>query len=73
MDQSYPPHIKPNLAEISQNSLILSPKQNLIGIIGTKLIENYEVKRKSTNKTEGKCTPKEYCTVDKVFCAGFNI
>ena len=52
-------HINPNLAEIFQNPTILAFYQNkkLRDIIGTKLIENGKVKRKFTNKIQGKCTP----------------
>ena len=52
-------HIKPNLPEIFQNPPILAFRQNknLRDIIGTKLIENGKVKRKFTNKIQGKCTP----------------
>ena len=52
-------HINPNLAEIFQNPPILAfcRNKNLRDIIGTKLIENSKVKRKFTNKIQGKCTP----------------
>ena len=52
-------HIKPNLVEIFQNPPILAFRRNknLRDIIGTKLIENSKVKRKFTNKIQGKCTP----------------
>ena len=52
-------HINPNLAEIFQNSPIFAFRRNknLRDIIGTKLIENGKVKRKFTNKIQGKCTP----------------
>ena len=52
-------HINPNLAEIFQNPPILAFRRNknLRDIIGTKLIENGKVKRKFTNKIQGKCTP----------------
>ena len=52
-------HINPNLTEIFQNPPILAfyPKKALRDIIGTKLIENGKVKRKFTNKIQGKCTP----------------
>ena len=52
-------HINPNLAEIFQNLPILAFRRNknLRDIIGTKLIENCKVKRKFTNKIQGKCTP----------------
>ena len=52
-------HIKSNLAEIFQNLPILAFRRNknLRDIIGTKLIENGKVKRKFTNKIQGKCTP----------------
>ena len=51
-------HINPNLAEIFQNPPILAFRRNknLRDIIGTKLIENGKVKRKFTNKIQGKCT-----------------
>ena len=44
-------HIKPNLAEIFQNPppiLAFHENKNLREIIGTKLIENGKIKRKST-------------------------
>ena len=49
----------PNLAKIFQNPHILAfrRKKNLRDIIGTKLIETGKVKRKFTNKIQGKCTP----------------
>ena len=52
-------HINPNLAEIFQNSPISAFHQNknLRDIIGTKLIESRKVKRKFTNKIQGKRTP----------------
>ena len=52
-------HINPNLAEIFENLPILAFRENrnLRGIIGTKLIENGKVKRKFTNKIQGKRTP----------------
>ena len=51
-------HIKPNLAEIFQNPPILAFRQNKnLRDIGTKLIENGKVKRKSMNNMQGKCTP----------------
>ena len=52
-------HINPNLTEIFQNPPILAFRQNknLRDIIGTKLIENGKVKRKFTNKIQGKSTP----------------
>ena len=52
-------HINPNLAEIFQNPPILAfrRKKKLRDIIGTKLIENGKVKRKSTNNIHGKYTP----------------
>ena len=51
-------HINPNLAEIFQNPPILAFRQNKnLRDIGTKLIENGKVKRKFTNKIQGKCTP----------------
>ena len=52
-------YINPNLAEIFQNPPILAFHQNknLREIIGTKLIESSKVKRKFTNKIQGKCTP----------------
>ena len=51
--------IKPNIAEIFQNPPILTVLQNknLRDIIGTKLIENGKVKRKFTNKIQGKFPP----------------
>ena len=53
-------HINPNLAEIFQNPPILAFRRNKIlrDIIGTKLFENGEVKRKYTKKIQGKCTPQ---------------
>ena len=47
-----------NLAQIFQNPSILAfcRNKNLGDIIGTKLIENSKVKRKFTNKIQGKCT-----------------
>ena len=52
-------HIKPNLAEIFQNPPILAFRRNknLRDIIGTKFIENGNIKRKFTNRIRGKCTP----------------
>ena len=52
-------HINPNLAEIFQSPPILAFRRNknLRDIIGTKLIENGKVKRKLSNKIQGKCTP----------------
>ena len=52
-------HKNPNLAEIFQNPPILTFRRNknLRDIIGTKLIENGKVKRRFTNKIQGKCTP----------------
>ena len=52
-------HINPNLAEIFQNPPILAFRlnKNLRDIIGTKLFENSKLKRKFTNKMQGKCTP----------------
>ena len=52
-------HINPNLAEIFQSPRILTfcQSKNLRDIIGTKLIENGKVKRKFTNKIQGKSTP----------------
>ena len=52
-------HINTNLAEFFQNSPILPFRQNknLRDIIGTKLIKNIKVKRKFTNKIQGKYTP----------------
>ena len=52
-------HINPNLAEIFQNPsiLVFRRNKNLRNIIVTKLIENGKVKRKFTNKIQGKCTP----------------
>ena len=51
-------HVNPSLAEIFQNPpiLVFCRNKNLRDIIGTKLIENGKVKRKCTNKTQGKCT-----------------
>ena len=66
-------HIKANLAEIFQNPAILAFHQNkdLRDIIGTKLIENGKVKRKFTNKIQGKCTPclanNRTCAVNKLY------
>ena len=52
-------HINPNLAETFENLPILAFRRNknLRDIIGTKLIKNGKVKRKFTNKIQGKCTP----------------
>ena len=52
-------HINPNLGEIFQKPSILAFRRNknLRNIIVTKLIENGKVKRKFTNKMQGKCTP----------------
>ena len=52
-------HVNPNLAEIFQNPPILAFRRNKIlrDIIGTELFENGKVKRKFTNKIQGKCTP----------------
>ena len=52
-------HINPNLAEIFQNPPILPFRRNknLRDIIGTKLTENGKIKRKFTNKMQGKSTP----------------
>ena len=52
-------HINPNLADIFQSPPILAFRRNknLRDIIGTNLIENGKVKRKFTNKIQGKCTP----------------
>ena len=52
-------HINPNLAEIFQNLSVLAfhRNKNLRNIIVTKLIENGKVKRKFTNKMQGKCAP----------------
>ena len=52
-------HINPNLAEIFQNPAILAFRRNknLKYIFVTKLIENGKVKRKFTNKVQGKCRP----------------
>ena len=52
-------HINPNLTEIFQNPTFLAfcRSKNLRDIIGTKLIENGKVKRKFTNKIQGKFTP----------------
>ena len=51
-------HINPNLAEIFQTPPILALRRNknLRDIVGTKLIENGNVKRNFTNKIQGKCT-----------------
>ena len=51
-------HINPNLAEIFQSPPILAFRRhkNLRDIIGTQLIEDSKVKRKFTNKIQGKCT-----------------
>ena len=51
--------INRNLYEIFQNPPILAFCRNNIlrDIIGTKLIENGNVKREFTNKIQGKCTP----------------
>ena len=59
-------HMKPNLAEIFQNPPISAFRRNknLRDIIGTKLIENAKVKRKFTNKIQGKC--KTNCTYNNV-------
>ena len=52
-------HINTNLAEIYQNPSILAFRRNknLRNIIVIKLVENGKVKRKFTNKMQGKCTP----------------
>ena len=52
-------HISPNLTEIFQSPPILAFRRNknLRDIIGTKLSENGKVKRKFTNKIQGKCIP----------------
>ena len=50
-------HLNPNLAAIFQNPPILAFHRNKNLIIGTKLIERDKVKRKFTNKIQGKCTP----------------
>ena len=52
-------HINPNLAEIFQNPPILAfyQNKNLRDIIVSKLIENGKVKRKFTNKMQGRCIP----------------
>ena len=49
-------HINPNLAKIFQNPPILAFRRNknLRDIIATKLIKNGKVKRKFTNKIQGK-------------------
>ena len=64
-------HIKPNLAEIFQNPSIFAFRRNksLRDIIGTKLIENSKVKRKFTNKIQGKYTPSlaTNCAVNKLY------
>ena len=51
--------IQPNLAEIFQNPSILAFRRNknLRDVIGIKLIENGNVKKKFTNKMQGECTP----------------
>ena len=51
--------IKPNTAEIFQNLPILAflRHKNLRDIARTKLIKKGKVKRKFTNKIQGKCTP----------------
>ena len=51
-------HINPNLTAIFQNPPILAfcRNKNVRYIIGTKLIENGKVKRKFSNKIQGKCT-----------------
>ena len=51
-------HINPNVAEKFQSPPILAFRRNknLRDIIGTKLIENGKVRRKFTNKIQGKCT-----------------
>ena len=58
MKHWHPLHINSNLAAIFRNSAILAFRENknLRDIIGTKLIEKGKVKRKSTNKIQGKCT-----------------
>ena len=58
-------HINPNLAEIFQNPpiLVLRQNKNLRDIIGTKLIENGKVKRKSMNNIQSECTP---CLANKL-------
>ena len=52
-------HMDPNQAEIFQNSFILAFRRNktLRDIIRTKLIENGKVKKKFTNKIQGKSKP----------------
>ena len=65
-------HIKPNVAKIFQNPpiLVFLRDKNLRDIIGTKLIENGKVKRKFTNKIQGKYTPclaNEPCAVNKLY------
>ena len=51
-------HTNPNLAEIFQNPsiLVFRRNKNLRDITSTKLNENGKVKRKFTNKMQGKCT-----------------
>ena len=58
-------HINLNLAEIFQNPpiLVLRQNKNLRDIIGTKLIENGKVKRKSMNNIQSECTP---CLANKL-------
>ena len=51
-------HVNPNLAKILHNSPILAFRWNRnLKDIGTKLIESGKVRRKFTNKIQGKCTP----------------
>ena len=68
MEHWYLLHINPNLAEIFQNlpSLAFRQNKNLRDFIGTKLIKNSKVKRKFTNKIQGKCTP---CLANNRTCA----
>ena len=52
-------HVNSDLAEIFQNLPTLAFRRNksFSNIIGSKLTENGKVKRKFTNKIQGKCTP----------------
>ena len=61
-------HVNPNLAEIFQNPPILAFRRNknLRDIISTKLIEKDKVKRKFTNKIQGKYTP--YLANNRTLC-----
>ena len=61
-------HINPNLAEIFQNPPIFNFRgnKNHRDIVDTKLIENRKVKRKCTNKIQGKCTP--YLANNRALC-----